>query len=271
MNNFILITKYPRNTIVLARLGSTLRDKLIIVITQVWFTLQYRFGFSPSLSHPREISFVVFDNVLDITIQNTLDLAICREIFVDKQYKIQVSQMPRIIFDLGSNIGISILYFAAQFPDAHIFAFEPDPDNIKLLKMNVKTLGDRVTIIEKAVSPKPCKKIRLYKFSDAHWSSSLLERDGATTYVDVETTSIDVVMKEFDIDNIDILKFDIEGSEESVLTSFKNILKVKLLIGELHPQLMENSIDSFISGINGFELLQPVRDNIVVLINTRLS
>ena len=36
---------------------------------------------------------------------------------------------PKIIVDLGANIGIASIYFAHQFPDSEIFAFEPEEEN----------------------------------------------------------------------------------------------------------------------------------------------
>jgi FkbM family methyltransferase len=41
-----------------------------------------------------------------------------------------------LIVDAGANIGASVVYFAAQFPGAHVVALEPAADNFELLRAN---------------------------------------------------------------------------------------------------------------------------------------
>ena len=57
---------------------------------------------------------------------------------------------PRVVVDLGSNIGLSILFFRLRFPDAEIYGVEPDPTAFDLLQRNVGGLGG-VTVRQAAV------------------------------------------------------------------------------------------------------------------------
>jgi FkbM family methyltransferase len=41
-----------------------------------------------------------------------------------------------LIVDCGANIGVSVLWFSARYPEAHIVAIEPAPDNFALLRRN---------------------------------------------------------------------------------------------------------------------------------------
>ena len=41
-----------------------------------------------------------------------------------------------LIIDCGSNIGASVAWFSARYPQAHIVAVEPAPDNFDLLRQN---------------------------------------------------------------------------------------------------------------------------------------
>jgi FkbM family methyltransferase len=41
-----------------------------------------------------------------------------------------------LIVDCGANIGVSVLWLAARYPEAHIVAIEPAPDNFALLRRN---------------------------------------------------------------------------------------------------------------------------------------
>src|SRR5881392_2923492 len=61
------------------------------------------------------------------------------------EYYVPAALRPKIILDIGSNIGASIIYFHRQFPDARIFGFEPHPDTFQILEKNVGHLpGVRV-------------------------------------------------------------------------------------------------------------------------------
>src|ERR1700730_14906156 len=44
---------------------------------------------------------------------------------------------PKVILDIGSNIGSSILFFHEQFPSAKILGFEPHPETFRILQSNV--------------------------------------------------------------------------------------------------------------------------------------
>src|SRR2546421_3461299 len=57
------------------------------------------------------------------------------------EYYVPSVLKPKIILDIGSNIGASIIYFHRQFPDANIFGFEPHPDTFRILQENVSQLS----------------------------------------------------------------------------------------------------------------------------------
>jgi predicted O-methyltransferase YrrM len=45
---------------------------------------------------------------------------------------------PKVILDIGANIGITSLYYANKYPEAKIYSFEPVPVNYELLEKNLK-------------------------------------------------------------------------------------------------------------------------------------
>jgi len=265
-----LVLRYPSKVIGMARLGATPKDRLAIVILHLWFTALWRLGRSPSLREPKRIKIRVFQSMVSIAIKHAIDLAVYREIFHDKHYALPLDFEPRVIFDLGANIGASVLYFALRFPSAQIFAFEPDPENIEMFKLNLGQYNfmDRVTLIEKAVWGSDGETLLLHLIRDQHYSSSVVERSGATRSIKVTSTTIDHVMKSYDIHSIDLLKFDIEGAEGIVFAAFSNIARVRFLVGEVHPDITGLSVESFIAGLNGFRLVWSM-DNRVLLENVR--
>jgi FkbM family methyltransferase len=44
---------------------------------------------------------------------------------------------PKVILDIGSNIGTSILFLHQQYPSAKIYRFEPHPETFRILQANV--------------------------------------------------------------------------------------------------------------------------------------
>ena len=49
---------------------------------------------------------------------------------------------PEVILDIGSNIGISAVYFASRYPKAGVYSFEPMPENFTLLSKNISAYRD---------------------------------------------------------------------------------------------------------------------------------
>src|SRR5436189_6212019 len=70
------------------------------------------------------------------------------------EYFLPPALKPKIILDIGSNIGASILYFHEKFPDAKIFGFEPHPDTFRVLEKNVGQLPG-ITIFNYGLAATP--------------------------------------------------------------------------------------------------------------------
>lgn len=58
-----------------------------------------------------------------------------------------------LIIDCGGNIGLASIWLAEQFPEAVIYAVEPDTDNCQMLRRNTAIFGDRVVVLHGAVWP----------------------------------------------------------------------------------------------------------------------
>lgn len=47
---------------------------------------------------------------------------------------------PKVIYDLGANIGIASLYFSSLYPDATVYGFEPLPENLAVCALNYRNM-----------------------------------------------------------------------------------------------------------------------------------
>ena len=80
------------------------------------------------------------------------DLRVFAQVIANREYRcLDQSHIPELVIDCGANIGLSTVYFLTRFPNAHLIALEPDPDNFKMLARNTAGFSDRVTLLQAAV------------------------------------------------------------------------------------------------------------------------
>ncbi len=155
------------------------------------------------------------------------------------EYRIPKEIAPKIIFDIGANIGMATLYYAQQFPDAIIHAFEPIPDNYALLRKNTQNHANIKTY--------NCALGAYDGSIEMFASDSSLNNGGFSFYetgsdinckIQVDVKSVASVLSEQNIQHIDLLKIDTEGAEYEIIHAINpRILKsIKWIIGELHGE-----------------------------------
>lgn len=184
------------------------------------------------------------------------DVGILRDIFLRKEYALY-GVAPRVIVDLGSNVGISALYFAVMFPEAFIFCFEPDPYNFLKLQKNTKQFK-HVTAFNTAVSSRD-GFMDFYSNKINGMSSSLVDRGSGFHKVSVVAKTLDTILNELDVQRVDLLKFDIEGAEFSVFEHFSSFKKINRMIGEFHEDLSGRSLNAFSSLFPDFQIKESKR------------
>ena len=145
---------------------------------------------------------------------------------------------PQDIFlDIGANLGWYALLFAKKF-GVKVYAFEPDPLNIQLLKHNiVRNVANTVEIIPKAVSDTN-QTMRLYQYKQANLGRhSLLPFDTPqSTQISAITLNRFISAYSIDIDRIQLIKMDIEGHEHAALKGASDLLgRVPIIVSEYSP------------------------------------
>jgi FkbM family methyltransferase len=149
--------------------------------------------------------------------------------------RVLTTTKPRVVFDVGANVGEVSLRLAVAFPPpARIFAFEPAASTFRTLKSRLTPYA-HVHCLHTALGQQP-GRLKLY-----HGINSQLNRlstSGATgdgTFEEVEVSTIDAVADRFAVDSIDVLKTDTEGFDASVLQGALGLLKrgaVRAIISE---------------------------------------
>lgn len=132
--------------------------------------------------------------------------------------------MPgQIVVDVGANIGIYSVVLAKWVgKQGHVFAFEPAPDNIKLLRKTIKlNQFDNITITQKAISNKP--GIASFYLVDGISSHSLMDYGKSIDKIDVEVETLDNFFQDYE-KPIDFIKIDAEGYDFKVILGMQNII-----------------------------------------------
>lgn len=184
---------------------------------------------------------------IQLTLYGLRDLLVLEEIFLEEEYEITTQNKDDIknIIDAGANIGISSLYFLCKFPKATIYAFEPHPEVFEKLQRNV-TGYDRIKPYNLALSNTE-GKVDLYLSNDSI-GSSLNEREGSNC-IQVDSATFSGLLKELNLLEVDIFKFDIEGSEFDLFTSDFDFSKINHITGEVHGDIVGRCASELIDKI----------------------
>ncbi|MVM41176.1 FkbM family methyltransferase [Spirosoma sp. HMF3257] len=154
-----------------------------------------------------------------------------REIFVDEFYKFTTTNPNPVIFDCGTNIGTSVVYFRQNYPNARIVAFEADEHISATLQANLKQ--NQISGVEVVTKAVWTDDEGIWFGSDQADSASIFSQTDRKLVPSVRLR--DVLLRET---HIDMLKMDIEGAESAVLTDCHDALAhVQNLFVEFHAYL----------------------------------
>lgn len=131
---------------------------------------------------------------------------------------------PRVVVDIGANIGLFSLYAAARWPSAQILAYEPDPENFRILQKNVR-LSKAMNVQTFPFAVSDCNaKAKLYLRTGSGWHSLFDSSEGILRIIEVETVTIDMILQQIISRHIDFLKVDCEGAEFKILKGQEKLL-----------------------------------------------
>jgi len=164
---------------------------------------------------------------------HTTDVSVLGEIVVSKGYDALVRHprgQPRLIVDLGANIGLVDRWFLTRYPGAEVIAVEPEPTNLETLKANVAGLP--VKVVPAAIGLTE-RTVRLHTVTGEHGFTMVGEPQPGSTCVEVPVVTMKSILG--DAEAIDLLKVDIEGAEEELFSDCRDwIGKVQMLLVECH-------------------------------------
>ena len=167
---------------------------------------------------------------------STSDMTLIYEILLKSKYKSEYffpeEIAPKVIFDIGGNIGVTSVYLASIFPDALIYVFEPLKDNFEILQKNAQNYSNIKAFNFGLGSQNGSFKVYLSDDSENFGGVSFFPEP----YAECEVRNINDVISEYGIGSIELIKIDTEGAEFDILSSISDeiIRKTSWITGELH-------------------------------------
>lgn len=153
------------------------------------------------------------------------------------EYRIPANVDPKVILDIGGNIGVASIFFAHTFPAAKIFSFEPVPENFALLKKNISSLPN-VSAFQIALGDDD-KESPIFgdrQRDNLGGFSFFNEHTDVSTAIIVQVRNAARFVESLGIDRVDVIKIDTEGAEYGIITAFDPgmLAEVRWIVGELH-------------------------------------
>ena len=137
-----------------------------------------------------------------------------KDIFKREPYKFKFNLRSPWIIDCGANIGLSVIYFKRNYPDAKVIAIEPDPALFEILKKNIESFGyNDVVLIQKAL----WHKNEIVKFmQEGGFSGQISNNHFNHDIIEVETITLEQILSD---NKVGFLKIDVEGTENDIFNN----------------------------------------------------
>jgi len=132
----------------------------------------------------------------------------------------------KIIFDVGANAGIYSLAALAVRPDATVYAFEPTPEIASRLRETVhRNKLANLRVHEIAIhSEAGFATLHRFRPNDNEGMNFIRSGTNPSDGERIKTTTLDQFCADNSIEEIDLLKIDIQGHEHSALLGARNLL-----------------------------------------------
>jgi FkbM family methyltransferase len=161
------------------------------------------------------------------------------EVFVLDEYELPSVDWMQLetIVDIGANVGASTLWFAQKAPQAMIVAVEPSGEVLPSLIRNIRANGlrDRVRIVAAAVAART-STTELHQGESS--VSATIGGSPRGRSQRVRAVSLEDLLLQHDLAEVDVLKLDCEGAEYEILDSTDDdvLRRVRHIVGEYHAR-----------------------------------
>ncbi len=199
---------------------------------------------------------------------NAEDKLTFKEVFVNEIYALPPSFTPTCIIDGGGNVGFTACYFASKYPTAKIITIEPDAENFEILKANVAPYKNVIAIQAGVWS----KNINLIITNPSASSNSFIVAETTDTTQGFKSVSIESIVNEYNLTQIDVLKLDVETSEKEIFTNNYDswLPNVKILNVETHDRFLKGCSKAVFSAVSKYNFSFEAKGENCIFYNDNL-
>ncbi|WP_433833679.1 FkbM family methyltransferase [Flavobacterium anhuiense] len=188
------------------------------------------------------------DELIYLRDQSHSDYAVFNQMFILEEYKtvssilklnIEFNSKESVLIDAGANVGFATIYLNQNLSFNKIFCIEPSKENFKILKKNTAALNSKhiLFLINKALSGSEnvCFTIENDFRDGKDWSITTKESDSG----DIKGITLNEIVKKNNLQEITLLKIDIEGAERFVFESSSDLSFLditKVIVIEIHDE-----------------------------------
>jgi FkbM family methyltransferase len=155
------------------------------------------------------------------------DFSVFNTVIIKKQYDIQLDN-PKYIIDAGANVGYTALYLTDKFQSSKIISIEPFSENANMIKNHIKLNNlQNIILLEKALWHKE-ENLNLdftYRDCREHAVRTIADTNNTNGLV-INTITLDQIFNTYNINQLDFLKIDIEGSEKQIFEDYNPINEI---------------------------------------------
>ncbi len=182
----------------------------------------------PSVLGFKKRGKAIFDKLTDVGLEYDPLSVIGKKLFESGQFeedeirffaKLLGNREAPVVLDIGANIGLHSIRWAAACPTLRSYAFEPSRETLTMLRNNVVQSGHapRIEVIPMAVADRQGAGNFFHCVDDAYSSLRDTHRKQVETSYQVDITTIDSFVSGRRLSKIDLVKIDVEGLELEVL------------------------------------------------------
>jgi len=258
------------------RFGVSISDKLIIfiymfnaliILSFLYVILGKEKTSKRILSKPKMLNWIPFKKVnVDLNgILLSMPLVVDYLFYVKSDWELQEKEFMKkilkndgIILDVGSNIGLHTITLAKENINSKVISVEASPTIFKILNENCsKNKLTNVIFYNKAITDLDDSEINFYhRESMSTTNKQLLDvweiPDSDIKQETTKTVTIDTLLQREKVDNVLLLKMDIEGGEVVALDGAKLFLeqkKIQNMMIEYHSYSNRDYIEKLLKDL----------------------
>lgn len=168
---------------------------------------------------------------------HTTDISVLDELIGGDSYAplaSDVSTRVSTIIDLGANTGLAARWLLNRNPGAQIVCVEPEAGNATVLRENLRAFSASATVYEACIGAYE-RQVGLHSDAGEFAFRMVEASDDHPSFSPVDVITMDTVLMECGIGQIDLLKCDIEGAEQELFSACTSwIHRVERAVVECH-------------------------------------